>query len=118
MGEAQGIERARATFAEDAEDAKTPITCNTPYRTPSLPLSRSTRTSTRLSVSLPVTVYGSPDPSIVSTHCGDGPREPLMDEGRAGEAQQLMQQVRGELEWVENTPAVAVEGPGNRFIVG
>ena len=98
LGEAQGIERARATFAEDAEDAETPITCNTPYRTPSLPLSRSTRTSTRLSVSLPVTVYGSPDPSIVSTHCGDGPREPLMDEGRAGEAQQLMQQVRGELE--------------------
>lgn len=118
LGEAQGIERARVAFAEDAEDAETPITCNTPYRTPSLPLSRSPHTSTRLSVSLPVTVYRSPDPSTVSTHCGDGPREPLMDEGRAGETQQLMQQVRGELEWVENTPTVAVEGSGNRFIVG
>lgn len=40
-----------------------------------------------------------------------------MDEWRTGETQQLMQQVRGELGWVENTPAVAVEGPGNRFIV-
>ncbi|XTI84744.1 hypothetical protein V2W45_1465764 [Cenococcum geophilum] len=112
LGEAQGIERARVAFAEDAEDAETPITSNTPYRTPSLPLSRSTP------FLVPVTVYGSHDPSIVSTHCSGGPRGPLMDEWRTGETQQLMQQVRGELGWVENTPAVAVEGPGNRFIIG
>ena len=62
-------------------------------------------------------VYESPALSMVSTHCGDCPQEPLMDEGRAGETQQLMQQVRGELGCVENTPAIAVEGPGNRFIV-
>ena len=63
-------------------------------------------------------MYGSPAPSIVSTHCGGGPREPLIDKGRAGETQQLMQQVGGELGLVEDTPAIAVEGPGNRFIVG
>ena len=53
LGEAQEAECARVAFAEDAE---TPITSNTPYRTPSLPHSRSTRTGTCLSVFAPDTV--------------------------------------------------------------
>ncbi|OCL09181.1 hypothetical protein AOQ84DRAFT_363493 [Glonium stellatum] len=115
LGEAQEVERAQETPVKGFDML---ITSNTAYRTPGFRHSRSIRTRSRLSVSAPVTVHGSPTSSVASTHQGDGSQELLAYKERMEETQQLIEKVRGDLGWVEHTPAIAVEGPGNRFIIG